>query len=210
MRATGHPVYHLAHLAHLAAPEPDAADDPFDPARFPVFTADVARTGWYGFPRHPRSGVLKIANHGVGVALDPARDERVVTDADIERARAFLADALPALANAPIPYTRRCLYCDTLDGHFVIDRHPRRPGLVVASGGSGHGFKFAPLVGDWIADVASGLAPIDRFRWRALDAGTRSQEAARHRGGDDDANDGGNDGDSDANDDNDGRDEGVP
>ncbi len=172
MRATGHPVFHL----HSADPEM------FATPRFTVFTADVSQTGWYGFPFHPGEGVVKIANHGVGVRLHPADDERVVSADDEARLRAFLADTLPGLAKAPLVYTRRCLYADTLDEHLWIDRHPDLEGLTVATGGSGHGFKFAPILGDLIADALDGKENdwLARFRWRELSPGTAGEEAARH------------------------------
>ena len=59
--------------------------------------------------------------------------------------------SFPALTDAPIVATRCCLYCDTPDEHFWIGRHPEAPGLTVASGDSGHGFKFAPVLGRLIA-----------------------------------------------------------
>ena len=76
--------------------------------------------------------------------------------------------------------TRLCLYCDTWDGDFWIDRHPQRPGLVVATGGSGHGFKFTPALGPIIADVVEGKPNrfAARFAWRAR--GQIKTEEARH------------------------------
>ena len=62
------------------------------------FAADIAKTGWYGFPQHPRQGVVKIANHGIGQRLHPADDERVVTEADTLAFRAFLRDTFPSIA----------------------------------------------------------------------------------------------------------------
>lgn len=62
--------------------------------------------------------------------------------------RAFVQMTFPALVNAPLVFTRRCLYTDTLDGHFWIDNHPEIKGLSVGSGGSGHGMKMAPLLGE--------------------------------------------------------------
>jgi glycine/D-amino acid oxidase-like deaminating enzyme len=174
MKASGHPVFHL---------EP-AEPALFSAHQFPTFTADVSRSGWYGFPVHPRAGVVKIANHGVGQLLDPVHDARVVTPDDVRRLRAFLADTFPALKDAPITWTRRCLYCDTVDEHLWIDRHPEREGLVVAAGGSGHGFKFAPILGALIADAVEG-APnpwLPRFRWRAFSEDAAGQEAARFHG----------------------------
>ncbi|MEO8396610.1 MAG: sarcosine oxidase, partial [Chloroflexota bacterium] len=75
----------------------------------------------------------------------------------------------------------RCLYCDTRDEHFWIDRHPQRPGLTVAAGGSGHAFKFAPVLGGLIADAME-AKPNDwlpKFRWRTLES-MQGQEASRH------------------------------
>ena len=172
MQATGHPVFHLK------------PSDPtlFAPPNFVVFTADIARTGWYGFPLHPQKGVVKIANHGVGQLLDPTRDERAVTDADIRQLRNFLTDTFPALKEASIVYTRRCLYCDTLDGHLWLDHHPERPGLLVAAGGSGHGFKFGPVLGPLIADAVEGKpnAWLPKFAWRSPDEIAVGHEAARY------------------------------
>jgi glycine/D-amino acid oxidase-like deaminating enzyme len=174
MRSTGHPVFHL----QVEQPERFAGD------QFPVFTADISHTGWYGFPLHPRENVIKIANHGAGQLMHPERDARIVT-ADDERAmRAFLARTFPALANAPVVYTRRCLYCDVFDGDFWIDRHPTRANLTVAAGGSGHAFKFAPVLGDIIADAIEGRPNtwLQRFKWRDLSAATGAIEASRYAG----------------------------
>jgi glycine/D-amino acid oxidase-like deaminating enzyme len=174
MRASGHPVFHL-HTGDTAL---------FTPPDFTVFTADVSNTGWYGFPLHPGEGVLKIANHGVGQLLHPENDPRLVGDQDITHLRAFLATTFPLLVNAPVVYTRRCLYSDTLDGHLWIDRHPTSTGLTVAAGGSGHAFKFAPMLGDMIADAIGGERNpwLHRFRWRNLQPDTAGEEAARYYG----------------------------
>lgn len=171
MHASGHPVFHLK-------PADPAL---FAPPHFVVFTADVANTGWYGFPLHPEEKVIKIANHGVGQRLHPAHDERLVTDVDVRHLRAFLGEVLPDLQEASIVYTRRCLYCDTLDEHLWIDQHPQRQGLTVAAGGSGHGFKFAPILGDIIADTVAGKTN-PKFRWRTLTPETKGEEAARYHG----------------------------
>ncbi len=171
MCVVGQPVF------HLQCERPEL----FTPPAFPVFTADISNTGWYGFPLHPREGVIKIANHGIGKPVHPADGERSVDARDHERLRRFLADALPALADAPVVYTRLCLYCDTLDGHFWIDRDPDQPGLIVAAGGSGHGFKFGPLLGGLIADALEETPrpELKRFGWRRLGDATRAEEAAR-------------------------------
>ncbi|MDZ4765899.1 MAG: FAD-dependent oxidoreductase [Chloroflexota bacterium] len=174
MRSTGHPVF------HLKTDQPEA----FMPSVFPVFTADISHTGWYGFPIHPREGVIKIANHGAGQLLHPENDPRVVTADDEAALRSMLADTFPALLDAPIVYTRRCVYCDVFDGDFWIDRHPERAGLTVAAGGSGHAFKFAPVLGGIIADAVEGRANewLHRFCWRDRASAPKKAEASRYQG----------------------------
>jgi glycine/D-amino acid oxidase-like deaminating enzyme len=156
MWATAQPVIHVD-----AGP-----DDRWRAPKFPVWAADIARTGWYGFPAL-LGGALKIANHGAGRPVNPDTP-RVVLPSEEARLREFLRDSLPALAGAPIVHRRSCLYCDTFDGDFWIDHDPERPGLVVAAGDSGHGFKFAPIIGALIADVVEGQRNewADRFSWR--------------------------------------------
>jgi glycine/D-amino acid oxidase-like deaminating enzyme len=101
---------------------------------------------------------------------------------EIERCRAFLAASLPALADAALVGSRLCLYCDTRDGDFWIDRHPEREGLIVAAGGSGHAFKFAPVLGEIVADVVEGRSDRGhgRFAWR--EQANPGREQARLRG----------------------------
>lgn len=171
-RANGMPVFHVR------------PDEPslFEAIRFPSFGADISATGYYGFPLHPREGVVKVANHGTGRALDPS-GERVVTFDEIQQLRDFLSTTFPALAAAPITYTRVCIYCDTWDGHLWIAPDPEREGLIVATGGSGHAFKFAPVLGAIIADAVEGRPnPIlPKFRWRPELRMPKTEEAARHQ-----------------------------
>ena len=140
------------------------------------FAADISNTGWYGFPLH--EGVVKIANHGEGVRLDP-RGPKIVGAGEEARFREFLRETFPALAEAPCVKQRLCLYCDTWDGHFWIDNDREYPGLLVATGGSGHAFKFAPVFGELIADVLEGRANrfAERFAWR--ERGELGKEDAR-------------------------------
>ena len=172
LRSSGMPVF------HLRPAEPDL----FRPERFPVFGADVTVTGYYGFPLN-RDGVVKIAHHGAGRVLHPDDPARAVDAAETEHLRVFLRGYLPDLADAPIVFTRRCFYSDTWDGHLWIAPDPDRPGLVVAAGDSGHAFKFAPVLGDAIADALEGrphpLLPL--FRWRPELTGAAGQEASRQQ-----------------------------
>jgi glycine/D-amino acid oxidase-like deaminating enzyme len=171
-RASGQPVFHL---------KPSRADL-FAPERFPVFGADITTTGYYGFPLN-RDGIVKIANHGPGREMSPESPQRAVTSEEEENLRKFLSRAFPALADAPIVYTRVCMYCDTHDGNFWIAPDPERKGLVIAAGDCGHGFKFAPVLGQIIADAVEQKSnPIlEKFRWRPeVSAGTGT-DAARFR-----------------------------
>ena len=167
MWATGQPV------VHFRVADPTMWQAP----RFPVWGADISRTGWYGFPAL-NDGTLKMANHGVGRRVHADEPRRVLPQEE-ERFRAFVREHLPELAGAPIVASRLCLYCDTYDGDFFIASDPARPGLVVAAGDSGHGFKFAPVLGGLIADVveAKPNAWGQRFRWRTK--GRDAKEAAR-------------------------------
>ncbi|MBI3885402.1 MAG: FAD-dependent oxidoreductase [Opitutae bacterium] len=135
--------------------------------RFPVWAADIARTGWYGFPANA-DGLVKIGHHGSGTAVRSPAQKRVVTAAEVAECRDFLRHTFPALAAAPLAATRQCWYGDSADGHFLIDHHPHRPGLIVTGGDSGHGFKFAPVLGGLIADVTEKKENpwAARFRWR--------------------------------------------
>jgi glycine/D-amino acid oxidase-like deaminating enzyme len=161
---------------------PDRPQD-FRPPAFPPFTADIGRTGYYGFPALP-DGRVKIANHGPGLPLADADAPRRVPPAAEAATRAFLHEHLPGLADAPVVDSKLCLYCDTPDGHFLLDEHPRLPGLFLATGDSGHAFKFAPLLGDLVGDALdrrrdSAFTDIlARCRWREQPAGRGDQARA--------------------------------
>jgi sarcosine oxidase/L-pipecolate oxidase len=113
--------------------------------------------------------------------MSPDSAERFVTAEDKESLREFLAWSFPALSDAEIVYTRVCFYSDTHDGNFWIARDPERKGLVIAAGDSGHGFKFAPVLGEIIADaVEEKNNPfLRKFRWRPEVAAGAAKEAAR-------------------------------
>jgi glycine/D-amino acid oxidase-like deaminating enzyme len=172
-RASGQPVFHLK-------PE---KPELFTPERFPIFGADISTTGYYGFPLN-RDGVVKIANHGSGREMSPDSPERAITKQEENQMRQFLSDSFPGLADAPIVFTRICLYCDTHDGNFWIAPDPERPGLIVAAGDCGHGFKFAPVLGGIIADAVEGKSNplLEKFRWRPEVKAGETKEAARFRG----------------------------
>lgn len=160
MWATAQPVLHFK--------VNDAAQ--WQAPRFPVWAADISRTGWYGFPALA-DGTLKIANHGPGKRVAPDAP-RVIWPGVETQFREFMSGTFPALADAPLISSHTCHYCDTFDGHFWIDHDPQRPGLAVAAGDSGHAFKFAPMLGGLIADVVERKPNpfASRFAWRQLAA----------------------------------------
>jgi sarcosine oxidase len=134
-----------------ANPEPVRRD------RFPMFLLDLPAGAFYGLPMLDRRG-FKAARHYGGAevrhpdAVDPhprLGDERAVRDG--------LGPHLPALADAAVGAASVCRYTLTPDRHFVVDRHPGLPQVVVAGGFSGHGFKFAPAVGQAVADLCDGV-----------------------------------------------------
>ena len=133
--------------------------------RMPIWVLRDAGTMFYGIPHDPELG-LKVSIHHWGTFVDPDTVERDVGDEDVARVRAFLRVRMPA-ADGPLANAKVCLYTNTPDETFVIDRHPAAPGVAFASACSGHGFKFAPIIGDILADLVtegSSRWPIETFR----------------------------------------------
>jgi sarcosine oxidase len=122
------------------------------PDHFPVFLRETNELGdIYGFPT--LDGVsVKIARHHDGDAADPDRVRRDVTEAELAPLQSFARTFLHGVSQRVIR-TAVCMYTNTPDRHFVIDLHPDDPRIVVISACSGHGFKFAPVIGDIGADL---------------------------------------------------------
>jgi sarcosine oxidase len=122
------------------------------PDRFPVFFHETDDLGdIYGFPT--LDGVsVKIARHHDGEAADPEALRRDVTEDELAPLRRFARTRLRGVGER-VTRTAVCMYTNTPDGHFAIDRHPDDPRIVVISACSGHGFKFAPVIGDIAADL---------------------------------------------------------
>jgi monomeric sarcosine oxidase len=104
----------------------------------------------YGMPDLENRG-FKLAFDRHGEGIDPDTAERSVTEASLEPARAFLARRFPALRGAPLVEARVCQYENTSNGDFLIDRHPDFDNVWLAGGGSGHGFKHGPAMGEYVA-----------------------------------------------------------
>jgi sarcosine oxidase len=162
-------------LPHLAAPVrvtrqvvlwvAPREQDLFAAERFPVFLLESAHGIHYGFPLQPAG--LKIAKHfHSDEAVDPDRYDRAVSAADETLIRSAIAEHLPA-ADGPLRAASTCLYSMIPDGDFVIDRLPDDPNVIVCSACSGHGFKFAGVIGEALAEMATtGATRHDLSRFR--------------------------------------------
>ncbi len=104
----------------------------------------------YALPNLDGRG-MKIAIDAHGEEFDPDRGERVVSMTGLKAVREYLAQRVPRLADAPVTETRVCQYENTSNGDFLIDRHPLFENVWVVGGGSGHGFKHGPAVGEYVA-----------------------------------------------------------
>ena len=132
----------------------------FTADRFPVWVLDgnAGQGVHYGFPHTPDGfggDGLKLALHWPGVDTDAATVERGPLPSDSEGIEDALERFLPS-ARGPLIAQRICLYTNTPDGHFIVDHHPEHPRVSLACGFSGHGFKFASVLGEVLADLAAG------------------------------------------------------
>jgi sarcosine oxidase len=156
--------------------------EPIDPlplarGRLPVFLMESRHGIHYGFPHDfPILGAsaIKVAkHHHADQSVEPEACDRTVTAEDERLIRAAVAEHLPA-ANGRLIRAKTCLYTVTPDGDFIIDRLPGAPQIVVASACSGHGFKFAPAIGEILADLAiTGASPHDISRFTLARFGRR-------------------------------------
>lgn len=107
----------------------------------------------YGFPMMPDNPGLKVARHGPSTPADPDTVDRNPTPADEAEIRRVAA-RLTGAADGPLLAIRICLYTNSPDGHFILGRHPRHANVTLACGFSGHGFKFASVIGELMSDLA--------------------------------------------------------
>ncbi|MGH9792383.1 MAG: FAD-dependent oxidoreductase [Candidatus Acidiferrales bacterium] len=127
---------------------PPPGDARFTAPHMPVWL-DPARA-FYGIPAALGRG-LKVADDASGPPFDPSTSERAVSADGLRAARAYLAGRIPAMAGAPLVESRVCQYARTPDAHLVIDRHPSNENVWLIGGGSGHGFKLGPALGEFVA-----------------------------------------------------------
>jgi sarcosine oxidase len=125
----------------------------FTPDRFPVFYVDTPRGGFYGFPADPVHGFKIGKYHHRRQNTDPDSVERTCSGEDEATLRDGISHYFPD-ANGPTLAMGTCLFTNTPDEHFIIDRMPGHPEVVIAGGFSGHGFKFCSVVGEIVAGLA--------------------------------------------------------
>jgi sarcosine oxidase len=147
-------------IASLAVPERQVLawlqptrPELFAPDRFPVFVLDVEEGNYYGFPEHDVPGFKFGRYHHLREPMDPDDPDRATHPEDEAILRAFAARYFPGGAG-PTILLKACIFTNSPDEHFVIDRLPDASQVSIAAGFSGHGYKFCSLVGEVMADLA--------------------------------------------------------
>lgn len=144
-----------------------ANDLRYNEDNIPVW-ADHGDRFMYGIPGNQGRG-FKLADDTRGPEFDPTNGERMISKDRLAEARRYLAYRFPGMKNAPLVETRVCQYEDTTDHNFIIDRHPVNENVWIVGGGSGHGFKHGPALGEMVAELvlkdetAGPLYGLDRF-----------------------------------------------
>ena len=172
-------------LAGLAVPERQVLawlrprrPELFAPDRFPVFNLEVEEGRYYGLPEWEVPG-FKFGRYHHRGERGPAEAVRREPDAEDERLlRAFAERYFPGGAGATMAL-RACLFTNTPDEHFILDRHPEFPQVVLASPCSGHGYKFCSVIGEVLADLAGGNGATTRHDIGFLRLGRFAPAGAR-------------------------------
>ena len=146
-------------LAGLAVPERQVLawlqptrPDRFRPATFPVFNLEVEEGRFYGFPSFLIPGFKFGKYHHRGERVDPDTVNREPEPADEELLRAFARRYFPE-GEGPTLMLKACMFTNTPDRHFILDRHPAHPEVLIAAACSGHGYKFCSVIGEVMADL---------------------------------------------------------
>jgi sarcosine oxidase len=126
-----------------------AGDPRYEEGALPVW-ADHSDHFMYGIPGNQNRG-FKLADDTRGPQFDPTTGERIVNSDNLAAARRYLAYRFPGMKDAPLVETRVCQYENTTDHNFIVDRHPANANLWIVGGGSGHGFKHGPALGELVA-----------------------------------------------------------
>ena len=126
-------------------------DPRYNEGNIPVW-ADHGDRFMYGIPGNEGRG-FKVADDTRGPEFDPTSGERIITADRLAEARRYLAYRFPGMKDAPLVESRVCQYEDTTDHDFIIDHHPANQNVWIVGGGSGHGFKHGPALGEMVANV---------------------------------------------------------
>jgi monomeric sarcosine oxidase len=126
-------------------------DDRFSEAKLPVW-ADHRERFIYGIPAADGRG-FKVADDTRGAEFDPTSGERLASEEGFKTVHDYVAFRFPAMKDAPLLETRVCQYENSPDNHLIIDRHPETETVWLVGGGSGHGFKHGPAIGEMLADL---------------------------------------------------------
>ena len=113
---------------------------------------DGGKRPFFGVPGNHWRG-FKIADDTRGPVIDPSTMEREISQEKLSAAREYLRTRFPALADAPLLESRVCQYENSTDHYFILDRHPEAENVWIVGGGSGHGFKHGPVMGEMVADA---------------------------------------------------------
>ncbi|HMO37433.1 MAG TPA: N-methyl-L-tryptophan oxidase, partial [Gemmatales bacterium] len=151
---------------------PNLSLELFQSKRYPIFIMDTPLGGFYSIPLEAGPGVKLAQHYGAPELPTISAIHRQCLESDVLPVRNFLQQYVPTLAQAPLAASSGCVYTLTPDRHFVIDVLPDKAQVAVACGFSGHGFKFAPVVGEMLAEMLEGrprpviqeLFTIQRFR----------------------------------------------
>jgi glycine/D-amino acid oxidase-like deaminating enzyme len=138
-----------------------AGDARYLEARMPTWI-DNSGSLFYGIPGNQWRG-FKVATDVRGPVFDPTEGERLPTSQGLQQARQYMEFRFPGMRGAPLLEARVCQYENTPDHHFLFDRHPQAENVWLAGGGSGHGYKHGPAVGEKLAGMILGKQPIDPF-----------------------------------------------
>jgi glycine/D-amino acid oxidase-like deaminating enzyme len=134
-----------------------ANDSRYDLGGLPGWT-DIGEEVWYGIPGGEQRG-FKIANDAHGPPHDPSSASRMVSEGGIRAVSEYIDYRFPGMQGAPLIESRVCQYTNTVDGDFIADRHPDADNVWLLGGGSGHGFKHGPALGEMMAAQVLGHRP---------------------------------------------------
>lgn len=144
-----------------------AEDLRYNEGNIPVW-ADHSDHFMYGIPGNQARG-FKVADDTRGPKFDPTSGQRQVSEDGLAEARRYLAYRFPGMKGAPLLETRVCQYENTTDHNFIVDRHPENANVWIVGGGSGHGFKHGPALGEMVArlvledEMAEAIYRLERF-----------------------------------------------